>query len=825
MACLEQPPARSSPTPHPPPQAQVQLLALAAALPLGSTLASYILGRQALRLLRFSLYMRGLHRYIEQRLRASAPLYMRGISPAVQIAPGAANMSAVRLLSQRGPLLLTGEAGAGKTVTLLTLAYELSRRRMVLRAFLGRGALPVLLPLSDFAAEPGLSLATYVAIQVSRYGSLGFAASVPRLLARGRLVLLCDGLSDVPNTERARVGDELLEATPNRRKARLIATCTASPTELVPELSVSGRWQPCRLASLSPEEIERVATALRPQGAKRQSATVVRAELRARRLETALTIPAGLTAYMAVRLANRPLPYGRAALLREGIQAACDNIASEELPAERLMETLGALASALCHADVRAVPLPPGERLGDSLANWLAYNQPYSPLQDASDAQLFLSPEIVHLCCMAALRAGLLVVSSDDGSLSFAHSLLEASFAATWLRDADDGTSPLDAGLLHSRWTLPVLLWVAAAPQPSRLAARLLPLTDQTPDGRKTVALGAHPSRPRGQRPTGVALALGGGATGTAAALAQLEFPAGEVQAAKHERFLREALDTLLGQLGQAPTSGLLGIAVRAVEAEAGDELAADIAYLADLPVLTRLARAQLLTVLGLLDSPLALTALLAHLPDPDPTMRAAVNHGFLLAGTAGVAALRRQLTSTDQRRRVRAKEALDAISAALNADDDAIEQTVRALDAADPARRAAAAETLGALHAYGATEALLTRLDDSDAHVRLAILAALAALADPEALPTLLKHLKHPDPAFRAALADTLGAYRDPTLVVQLVRLLEDTDSRVRTAAAAALGRVSDERALTALRARQSDPDPITQSTVASSMRRHTQI
>ncbi len=190
-----------------------------------------------------------------------------------------------------------------------------------------------------------------------------------------------------------------------------------------------------------------LASARAPRAERHSNKRRLRDDLQARRLDRALDKPAYLLSYTTLRSVERAIPYGRAALIAQALDAACASAATDELAAEPLRDTLAALASALANADMRAVPLPPGLRLGDALAGWLAAHRPYSPLLALKSGPLAISPEVAQACCIAALKAGLLVITSDDAGIAFANSLVEAACAAVWLRSADDGASPFDPGL------------------------------------------------------------------------------------------------------------------------------------------------------------------------------------------------------------------------------------------------------------------------------------------------------------------------------------------------------------------------------------------
>lgn len=829
---------------------ELALVVLCVSIPLATGLFCFLLGAQTVRLLRISRYLRRLHKYTGQRLRDSAPLYERGILPRVQPVPAhpAAQVPADRLtrdalvpqrmLSAGGPVMLTGEAGSGKSTALLSLAYELSRPSHLLGIFLRRRRLPVLVPLASHALDmadpqhPGPTVADLQA-QVARYGSPGLAARLPRRLHHGRVLLLCDSLSDIALGMQSHVLRHLVHlagAPANRRDVPLIVTRAgalggAFPAFIAGDDAVP--WQHWQMATLAPDEVTRVVGSAIKGTAARKSAQQARqlvAELPALRLDRAVTKPAALLAYTTLCTRETAMPYGRAALVDHALDVACAAAAADVLPAVPLRDTLATLASALANADVRAVPLPPGVRLGDALADWLAAHRPYSPLATIKSGPLAIAPEDAQVCCLAALKAGLLVVSSDDASITFANSLVEAACAAAWLRLADDSNSPFDPGLLRPRWALPVILWIATARDPGTITRRLLPLANARPESHNTLALATTVAQARPTRATAATLALAG-LTATFASLVSLfQGDGGDhaFQIAAYERRLREVLDGVLDVLTLDPDPTLLVRTAQAVEGEVGDDLAADIAYLASYTTLSRLARAQLLTILGLLASPLALTALVEHLSDRDPTLRSAVNRGFALIGSAAVPILQQKLAGADEWTRTRAREAIDAISAAtIAAGATAPERAVRALSAPDPRQRAAAALTLGALRAVGASQALIDRLDDPDVQVRMAALEALGTLVDPSALDALRSHMDDPEPAVRAAIAETLGAYRDSSLLADLAVLLGDGDGAVRAAAATAMGVLGDGQAVGELLAHRDDPDPRTHAAVAGALRR----
>src|SRR5262249_46162135 len=128
-----------------------------------------------------------------------------------------------------------------------------------------------------------------------------------------------------------------------------------------------------------------------------------------------------------------------------------------------------------------------------------------------------LDTETSERVCQEAVRVGIVTHSCDGRHVGFAHGVLEAAFAARWLRATDEGLGSLPPELLRPAWHLPLLLWAGTWPQPNDLARRLLRLVD-TPEN---TALRAGLAAPDEVVPLALALAIALLAESTASYLAR----------------------------------------------------------------------------------------------------------------------------------------------------------------------------------------------------------------------------------------------------------------------------------------------------------------
>ncbi|MGZ6390797.1 MAG: NACHT domain-containing protein [Ktedonobacterales bacterium] len=805
---------------------QDQMLAIAqiALLPLGVAVVAYLLAAAVILFVRLWLYTQGLSRYVTRTLRASAPLYRIGVAVAgarfnAKGEPDGAKERPLRQLIHETPhMLLVGEVGAGKTVSLLAGAAHWTRRWALFSLLLGAAPLPVLVPLASYAqalGEGDLTLSDFVVRQMRIFGSPGLVARLPRMLRGGRVVLLCDGLHDVPVSERPYVCSQLAElAHGERSRARVIVTFALdSYTHESRSIALLHDFTRVVLSGLSDEMVMRTLRQTRPpKDAQRPKQADLPATLGAHQIATSAAVPATLAALLTVWGDSAPLPHGRGQLYLRYADILSAQAAGTRLEPSRIRFVLGMLASSLRRADERVVAVMPGASMGVAVTQRLETLEPLAPLDlRTTNPQAQLADE-VDAICRAALQAGILMRSSDSIGLSFASSVLEAAFAALWLRETDDGFGRLNPELLRPQWIVPLLLWAGSLDNSADLAERLRRLVD-TPD---STSVRARLPAKEAVVPLTLVVSLATLAEGLSVRLAELATaPEHRRQALElGEQHLRDVLDLLQSYAVSPDTVERVADALAMVQEYGGTEVMNTLIELAKLSQLNRLARAQIIMLLGLRNAPLTQDALVELLPDSDPIIRQAVNQAYIYAGVQALPSLRAALTGQNERARIRAGEVLALLG------DAAIDIAIAGLLGTDAGERATAARTLGALRADRAEKPLIERLDDPESAVRVAAAHALALFGTATSVSALQRHSTAQDAQTRAAVAQALGAARNPQSYATLVTLLNDPEGKVRAAAATALGLLGNDQAVPALQERRADPDPWAQNVVVSALR-----
>ncbi|WP_436906986.1 HEAT repeat domain-containing protein [Halosimplex marinum] len=142
-----------------------------------------------------------------------------------------------------------------------------------------------------------------------------------------------------------------------------------------------------------------------------------------------------------------------------------------------------------------------------------------------------------------------------------------------------------------------------------------------------------------------------------------------------------------------------------------------------------------------------------------------------------------------------------------------------KALDAAVPELRMAAANGLGALEQADAVPKLVERFDDADPRVRARAARACGQIADSRATDGLEGLLTDSNPKVRREAAEALGAVGNRQALSALLPLYEDGDERVRRVAVGAFGNFPNARPVEYLVASLTDDAPAVRRTAVYSL------
>ncbi|HEX8732637.1 MAG TPA: HEAT repeat domain-containing protein [Ktedonobacterales bacterium] len=833
--------------------AHLPLLMMVVAGPLVcATLAAFAMWR-VIWITRVTHYMRVAHDYCGERLRRDAPLIALGFPPMGQsLAVGGeqrpgASRSAPELAASAPQMLLLGESGSGKTTALLTIAQSLSARPLWVRVILGvrRESLPVLVALPGLArsltSQPGATasaLIHYVAALLERMGTEGLGARAERLLRAGRLTLLCDDYDKLDDDERETLNLALraLREAPYSACRIVVACETTTYASVVDDLGPLAQFSAVEIAPIPGVEVSAAlqrrenAARRRREEASAPAESSVPAERRP--LGVSLRLAAISAALVEAQAAGVPLAWGRAELLRAHLRLASATATVRDLesavsqPDEDLSEqpalVWAAFAASLQDTCCGYAPLDPTRTVGESVFEWLANHPPPSPTDFTLNTAPILEPQRIERDIQAGLRVGLLRRSLDGLTLSFAHTLAQASAAAWWLDLRDDGLGRLNSQLLRPQWALPVALWTGAHGEPYDLAQRIFRFANSP----GSVAPRAGVTDHLDVYPQALALALAAVLEGAAPHLSRI---IAMRQTRAHafilaQQGMRDFLDACVVYGADPAQRPRLSRALARIQSEVGIEFPSYLGALARESALDRMPRAQITTTLGLCATPQAIDELMSLLLQSDPTMRQALDQALVYSGANAIPALQTAVRAGNPHVRQRAEEALRLLSGSAPAVGEAASgAAIAGLVSPDAAQRRAAVTTLSAIGASAALNDLIARLDDTDGEVRLATVAALGQLGGRRALLALRRHASSDDPQLRLAVAQALGVDPAPASTATLLRLLKDSDAQVRAAAATALGAVADKRAIAALREASEDADPWVRHAAQTAVRRFT--
>jgi hypothetical protein len=669
--------ARGDPLHLPPGDAAT--LGVAFGIVVAAMLAAVMCAATAIRVMRRLLFTSSVHSYAGALLRR-APLHQRGIAPRVVpfAGDGQPDVSGERpleaLLRQTPRLLLLGEAGSGKTIGILAYAAGLTSTRSFTAAIRSRTPLPLPVSLRALPARAdaeNVRLLDYLATQVERFGSAGLAARLPRLLRRGRLLLLCDDLDAVPPSRRAALCAALAECAEQYPRTRIVVACCLNAYEDDPYAFVPLRgFTRAVVSGLAPEQVRAALAGVSLETAvSRPKRLDVVSWLRAHALTESVSLASISAALLTVATSSRSQrsdSVGRGELLARAVHVTMQAAAADEEQASSVRRLLQELAAALRTAGRRSFPAP-GEDGALAIAELLAYHLPQSSALPDEETQAPRAPEAIARGLEIGLSAGILVCSPDGTEVTFAHGLVEAACAAGWLSSRFAAAVDLPPALLREPWHLSVLLWAGIERSPGSLAERLLRLVE----GQNGAALGGATetaseaaTEATTEATSALSLALAALAESCVCALTRASGADAESRPNSsgvdqlNER-LRDVLDRGLVALDTPAEAERLGRALRSVARTGGPEVAVNLGALASDARLSRLVRSQLALMLGLLATPSAAQALVGLLGEMDVLIRQSVNQAFMRLGEAGRAPLNAALNAAEERVRDRASEVL----------------------------------------------------------------------------------------------------------------------------------------------------------------------
>jgi len=225
--------------------------------------------------------------------------------------------------------------------------------------------------------------------------------------------------------------------------------------------------------------------------------------------------------------------------------------------------------------------------------------------------------------------------------------------------------------------------------------------------------------------------------------------------------------------------------------------------------------RSRAADALGNIGDQKTMTGLLKLVEDSQPNVRIVAARTLGKIGDyQAITALLKLVKDSDSFVRWSAAEALGQIG-----DEQAIPGLLKLVEDSEPIVRISAANALGQIGDEQAIPGLLKLVEHSDYSVRWSASNVLGKIGDGRAIPGLLKLVEHSDSVVRIRAAYALGKIGDRRAIPGLLKLVEDSDSYVRSSVAYALSSIRDDRAMTALLKLVEDSDYYVRRCAASAL------
>ncbi|MEG4108312.1 HEAT repeat domain-containing protein [Microcoleus sp. S13_C5] len=200
--------------------------------------------------------------------------------------------------------------------------------------------------------------------------------------------------------------------------------------------------------------------------------------------------------------------------------------------------------------------------------------------------------------------------------------------------------------------------------------------------------------------------------------------------------------------------------------------------------------------VLGNIGDAQAIPGLLKLVEDSHPYVRSSAADALRKIGDAqAIPGLLKLVEDSDSYVRNSAAYALGEIG-----DEKAIPGLLKLVEHSDSDVRNNAASALGQIGDAQAIWGLLKLVEDSDSSVRWRAAGALGNIGDAQAIPGLLKLMEHSDSDVCWSAADALGNIGDAQAIPGLLKLMEHSGYDLRRSAAYALSNIGDDRAISGL-------------------------
>ncbi|WIG57299.1 MAG: hypothetical protein OJF49_000043 [Ktedonobacterales bacterium] len=636
-------------------------------IPLVSCTIVLVVTPLAVHALRVLLYAHRLHRYLDQYLRVYAPLWRLGVEPygttfsasgQAQIRGQDASSKALSDILKALPYVqLIGDSGTGKSLSLLIYAHHLTRRRSIASLIWGRSPLPLLLSLSngDFSEQSGPSLLTRLLMeQIAVFGTSGLVSEMPNVLRRSHIAILCDGLDKIPVQMRHSFCKELASIAAQPGKQRVVTTChLQSYLENPTSCRALHSFERVMIGGMPLRAVDSVMCSPKTGGVRgKGGASAFDEQLVGHALDAVISVPAYLDQVRRLRLAEQALPYGRNELSQIFVEAVSHEMATDTMPAERIRHVLADFAITLIETGADGIPLLHYTSPGVAIWMWLRDHGPSSQEDACADLDMSAAETLVQ----RAYAVGVFCLSASGLQVGFANSVIQASFAAHWLATNFEHAKSIDPNYMHARWHMPFALWSALPSAPANIASLVLELANDP----LTAALYADLPSQADVYPTLLSVSLMTGIERmTNFAARSAADPAFQRGADIAEQQLRGTLDQMQRYISDQEHAERMVANLHIVERASGVSLLAGIDFLVCRSQISRLARGQLIMLLGLIGSRAALGSLMELMRDPDVVIRQAIGQALAIVGDKAEPMLRRGLKHVDVRVRVHSAEIL----------------------------------------------------------------------------------------------------------------------------------------------------------------------